>query len=190
MPEIQDAALARALARRYFIKGGYSPVLAPEVVPVILVDDISGYETGISGKQPAVASTTSAAVAGQFGHTSLAPLAGLIVHCSAITFGSNAAGIFYVRLGAPLTGGTAVGPLFADRRQAGTPSVDFRYHANVALQGTQVNAYNLAANTSIRIPVDFTLTNAQGLLTAFGTVNVGYRVSFEFEVLDETPIPG
>ncbi len=82
MPEIQDAGLARALQRRYFIKGGYAPVLAPEVVPVVLVDDISGYETEVGRKRAAICTAESIAVAGQFSHVSLAPMVGQVVHVS------------------------------------------------------------------------------------------------------------
>ena len=184
MPEIQDASLARALARRYFIKGGYTPVLAPEVVPVVLVDDISGYETSVGRSQPGIWTTESAAVAGQFGHTSLAPLAGQVCRVTRILFAAGATGVYTVRFGAPLTGGTPIAPLWTDRRLTGTPPVDARFVANVAAQGTTVMNLRVLANEVRDLRVDYLLTNAQALLTHHATVNVAYRVTLEFELMD------
>jgi hypothetical protein len=190
MPEIQDAALARALQRRYFLKGGYSPVLAPEVVPVVLVDDISGYETQVGAATPGVVSATVAAVAGQYGHASLAPLAGQIAHVNGLVIAAATTAFCSVRLGAPLTGGTAVGALWADRRKSGVPPVDWRYVSNAALQGTAVINIRHFADYTTFVPLDFWLTNSQGLLVDWELVNQAFRVSLSFSTFDEVPVPG
>lgn len=176
MPEIQVPELARKLARRFGITG-YSPAptLAPEIVPVAIVENLTDPNEEDTGFERLCIGTFSQAnVAGQYSHAQLLnPTgSGIIVNVEALYLhADNATTLRLKDYDTALT--TAADAYFRDRRLEGRPGAQVRNQADVAMLGTTLGNFAVAtAADTIAIPLDFLLPEGKAIAVVGVTVNL------------------
>lgn len=189
---VQDPSIGRALQRSLRLTSLPDSLLAPEIVPVILVSDLSEGTPFGDVERSAAGFATIGAVAAENGHISLRrPGAGIEVIIKKLTFdiGSPAARIVFGTIGAAIPGGTTASPETAwqDFNIAGKPSA-------VLEQGTVLNAalpaidimweWIIPANTTRSMNVNIRLgvpgTVRETFWTHCATVNQTHRMGMEW----------
>ncbi len=121
MPEIQSPDPGRKLQERYNLIGSTpAPFLSPELVPVVLIDDLT--EEGPGPRFCSAASALSPA-AGKQAATALGLPNGanVLIENISVVFYTNGAASFEADLAGPTLTGSGATSLFQDRRLAGSP---------------------------------------------------------------------
>ncbi len=154
MPDIQSPDPGRKLQERYNLIGTTpAPFLSPELVPVVILDDLS---ESLPGTAFAFAGDNVAGVAAQFSQTSIENIAGsgiLITEIRLYLTGVSA-GVITAWQNGPTLGISQLGN-WADRRNPGRPSARIGWSASAApATSEQLVSTNLLANTMLFL--DFT----------------------------------
>lgn len=174
MPEIQIPDLARKLSRRFGITGGTpAATLAPEIVPVTLVADLTtpdeedtGYEKLCMGVY------IQAGAAGNNSHSQLFNRAnsGIVGIVSGVLVDTdNADGLELRAYDTACT--TAGDKSFVDRRLQGAPTCTPRGQNNATLLGTRFARFSTAGTDSLLIPLEIVLPPGRGILVVPVTQN-------------------
>lgn len=168
MPEIQVPEIARQLARKFAITGGHiAPSLAPEIVPVALVSDLTAaIEQDVIAFRPAIVRmTTGAGGAGNYTSNQLWNPAnsGVVVELQlALVDASQASGIRINIHDTKLT--TDASGSFRDRRIGGSSAAHGAYATPAAIPGTFVGFVKIPANETVAIPLDFVIGEGSGVV--------------------------
>jgi len=176
MALIQVPDIARKLARRFGIDGpAPADTLAPEIVPVVLVEDLtapdeedSGYERTCIGKQ------SVGALAANYSYVQLYNPSGsgvlVVVEAMILSVGGNSA----ISIRNYDTAATSLGTdlSFRDRRLSGAPAAQVRYVQSGANLGDAVAQAFAVGNDQYLTPLDFLLSPGKGLCTRPDTQNV------------------
>lgn len=182
MPEIQVPELARKLARRMGVTGGnVAPSLAPEVVPIVTVADLTvPYEMDVGEMRYCQGQVSQAAVAGEAPNCQLFNRSGsgVVGEVDGAIVSSPTAGTIVVRVyDAGL--GTAGSVGFRDRRLAGSPGCEVNSNTSVGATGSPTLAtWEIPANEPIIVPLDWILPPTKGLLVSHLTVNTKLSATF------------
>ena len=132
MPDLQSPDPGRKLQQKYNLIGSTpAPFLSPELVPVVLIDDLSDQEPGVLF---ASAGEIQVNVVGQQSQTSLSSKTGsnVILSDVVLRFSSENIGRWELSTGGPALS-TGVTELWQDRRRPGSP-------AGVVTRGTDIGA--------------------------------------------------
>lgn len=178
MPDINAPDIGRRVRRRYSMKGDSGiATLSPELVGVVLLDDLTGPEDqDVAIIRPAIGETQQAAVGGEQGHCQLLNPAdsGTFVQVEAVLVILATAGTIIIGEHATALTSNGTNKVFRDQRVAGTPLAETRLQTNAGGLTDQDFARLAlpAANESILIPLDLFIGAGQGLTIRAITVNV------------------
>lgn len=189
MALIQTPGIGRKLQQRYRLQELPDGVLAPEVVPVVLVDDLSAFleET----ERPCLGTAFVSATVGQFSQvayisrgtkgTYKSVLRGVLVSVGAATD-------IIIRRASPTIAWTifvteSFTRTFQEFGVAGLPQDFIGAAANAALEaGTDFVRVQMPANTPRYIPLNLSLAGPRftnrAIMVAAATVNIGCRCTF------------
>jgi len=188
MALLQDPEPGQKVRSKYGVRDqGVITSISPELVGVVIVDDLSKPEETTTGLiRPAVGShTLGAPGAGDFNHIQLFNPAGSLVDLFAegVIVGTDTDQLLHIRISdsalATLIASTS--KTFRDRRVSGEPFAEVRSDTPAGLQGETSVVVNLLASDPIIIPLGFTLGPGQDVMVATGTANTTLRVTFYWE---------
>lgn len=183
MPDIQDATIARKLARRFGLKGSsLAPTISPEVVPVALVSDLSlptEEDTGFS--RTCIGSVALSASAGNRSEAQLHNPAGsgsIVTLEAVIVAAANAVQIQHGRGDNALTDNNATLD-FRDGRLGGNPGADVRSVQQVATSIAVVSiTTRIPANDAALFPLGVILRPGQGWVVEVNGLNEALDTTF------------
>jgi len=163
VPEIQSPDPGRKLQEKYNLIGSTpAPFLSPELVPVVLIDDLTEQRPG---PLFATAAAEVAGVAARNAQTRLSNPAGsgMIIADISLSYASTGTGRVEIYTGGPALTSTAT-PLFEDRRVAGSPAAVVTFGTDLgAVAGNQFFS-RLLGNTPITVPLPNVVLAAGDLL--------------------------
>lgn len=152
MPDLQDPGPGRKLQRRYRLIGTTpSPFLSPELVPVVIVDDLSDEEPTT---RFATAADAVGATVGEQGQTRLRnPTgSGMIIENIVLEISRAAAGQWEVFQGGP-TLTTGATEFWQDQAIAGSPQAQVTHGTDVGAVAERVARGNAGGTTQVTIPL-------------------------------------
>lgn len=180
MPIHQAPEIVDRLKRRFGIVGSAGiDTIAPEIVPVVLVEDLQR-ERSFPLYRECIGGDTNGPVVAQFSYLQLLNPAGsnILVTIERFIVSATAAGAVDLReLDAALAGlSTLKG--FRDRRIPGDPVAELRGGSDAGALGSQVGLVTIPANEALTVRVDYTLTPGRGFACNSDQTNVQFRASF------------
>ena len=187
MPIIQIPDVALKLYRRFRLESVPDSVLAPETVPVVLVEDLSDYMVE-GGGRPCMGATDVPAVVGEKGFASLGNIDKKTrVRVTHITVDVDAPVQLLVQAHTNTSIAITGAPkAFLDRRLKGAPQSLFGFGSDpVYLVGIPIWGHRLLAETVYRIPIGMLLGSGEfagnsRIVVAAVTANISFRVSMEW----------
>ena len=184
MPDIQDPTIPRKLARRFGIKGEeVAPFLSPEIVPIVVVADLSTpQEEDTDYQRSGWGAEVIGGTVGNQSHVQLFNPAGsgAIIHVEAVLVTIDTAGVIrLVQYDAALTTLSAQ-IAWRDRRISGAPSAEVRIQDNNGALGSIRGLARLPAAEGALIPLDVTLSPSEGVLVVPSTQNVECMATYFF----------
>lgn len=180
MAFIQAPELARRLQRKFDTDGpGPTHTLAPEIVPVVLVEDLTPAlpeDTGFI--RQCVGTVYQAGVAAEYAHAQLfnPDGSGSILHAEMAVVSIGAADTVNVAFYDTRLGNDG-SVYFRDRRLAGSPVGAVTNDSGGAELGTNIAPIESPGDEAITIPLDIILAPGQGLVLNVG-VNNALNASF------------
>jgi len=192
VPIIQNPEAAEKLRVRYKLREPYAPTLAEEVVPVTVVDDLSGPSENRGYPRGAIGFASPAAGgAGTKAQVIFVPRInqGLVYRLDAILIRAVVDGLYRVRVGLDAVGlsTSTVSLSYADLRLGGSPDgfVGASTPLTAAVVGTALYPIAMLADTIIRLPVKFLLGSGNPAGVPFvnvvnDTENQASAVAFEW----------
>jgi len=189
MPLIQTPAPVNRLRTRYKVRGPYGLFLAEEIVPVALVDDVSGQSLGDPNDYPRDASGFIDIPAGGVGTNAEAAAVGfagrgLVYQVTAAWIMPGTTGRIQFRLG---TGVTGIGSLtedaekrFWDARLPGPPDlfVGQKTPLTAAVDGTLCAEWRVSNEEPRLIPLNVVLGNGDFIVMVNATTNDGFECTY------------
>lgn len=171
MPKHNRPEVSEALRKRYDTDVPATfETIAPELVPVIIAEDLQARE---SVERYAHGGQISSAVAGQYSHTGIYnPVgSGVLVYVDRVTVYLSASGLFWFRRDGGLTTVSAQSQLQDRRLSPQLCAAQIRHETNAALQGAGIFRIRCLANTPIVIQLHAVLDENDGFNVANATVN-------------------
>lgn len=187
MPLIQTPDIGLKLFRRYRLEVQPDSVLAPEIVPVVLVDDISAAQIG----RKAYGFGDQAAVVGQLGECVLVNNSRGNTHVTAVTITSSGSPVIFdlVRPTVGISGLASSGSTsWAEGDTPGRPTNPVGIRTVAAHPAHRVLNRIRLDNASVRLPLDYYLGVGVGagqrtIAVFCQTANQIVRVSWEWTEL-------
>lgn len=184
MADIQNPDPVQKLLRQYRIRSPFGIHLAEELVPVVVVDDISGSSVADRGyPRDAVGTAEVAAAVGFNGIVAWIPTNLVLAHLTTIIVSFDVDQGFTVRLldqDDVITGLTNVTTRkFFDTRLTTLPGVTVgRRNTTTGTEGTQIMNLNVLADDPIFIDVSGVASGGGGIIVRCSTSNVLMRVTY------------
>jgi len=188
MPEIQVPEIVSKLRRRFQLKGHASiSTLAPELVPVIVVEDVTDAMEDVW--VPAMAHGIEGATVNEYSMHLLANPVGSsrIIIIDDIFVQSTAAVEVQLR-GRTASNLTNVdGVVWRDTRKRGFPTAVYSTGSNVAAVGDNLHFNNLQllAGETMRVPLTYILDEGEGLLLRCVLVNTAFHAGYLWRERDK-----
>jgi len=194
VPIIQTPEIALKLFRRFRLDRPPDSLLSPEVVPVVVVDDLTDYNTSGADRR-CMGISVQGAVAAEFAIAVLVNSLPQRLHVTAVTISTpTGQNVAIARPTQAIVGLTAVvHKAFVDFRVPGQPQAVNSVDTVVALPNRRVMWDEpVLASSPVRLPLDVTLfggepgaegpggAGSRALLVSAGTVNTELRVSWEW----------
>ena len=186
MPEIQVPEIVQKLRKRFSIKGtGSISTLAPELVGVILVEDLRDQE---SEWNPCTAGGNRTPVAGELSHRGLWHPAGSgkIVILDRIRVRLATTGWYQLRRATVSLGNQQQGLTRDWRRHSAFAVCEETHNTSVGVVGDVYNSAGLAADPGSQdVALGITIIPGSGLSVVAGTANIGLTVQWFWRERDQ-----
>lgn len=180
--------VAQKLFRRYRLAHPPSGILAEEIVPVTVVDDLSDYGVTAATRQCAGASVQGAVV-GEYSFAALGAVSEVRVKVSGVWFSSSTAQEILVILSNESSITITAGEKgYLDRRIRGSPAATIGHETDAGLHtGTEIWRGLILADTPIYVPLGVILSSGEielpgrtRMLVQCGTLNTNLRYAWNW----------
>ena len=192
MPEIQDADITAKLVKRFGLKAGsIAPTLSPELVPVVLVADLtSPVEESSAYMRVAMGTAVIPGVAAKFGQSQLfnPKKSGVVAMVEVVDVSIETAGPAQITTHDTAVGSAVSTVAFRDRRIPGLPATQVRSQTDAGVPGSTIWTGELPAAEVIRIPIAMILGPGNGLVFANSRLDDDLRVSWSW--FERAVLPG
>lgn len=170
MPIIQRPDLVAKIRKKYELTGPDAvSTISPELVPVVILENLAEQDPGDSKKYCAGGGTVAAAVNVNYVHLYNPVGSGMEIRLRRFRVGVSSSRLITLRYSNGMAGTTPYGAVYnRNLGQSGTPAALLQFLDTAVPQGAAIGGVYCLANTSVLIEADHNLPEGEGFMYDVG----------------------